>query len=135
MKTLILTATIISIFCASFAHGSDICLTSETTGMIFAELQQCRLDKEELVLCKEDVRNLEQTVDTQEKEITTQKTAIETARETAAEYRRLFDKQGELFSKMSDIAAPSFFEQLKGKVTWGVVGAAAAIILKTVLGR
>ena len=133
MRTI--AAIILFVLLISPAYASDICFTSETAGLMLVEIQQCRVDKQELSLCKEDVRNLEQTVEVQDKEIETQKTAIETARDAAAEYRKLFDKQGELFSKMSDIAAPGFFEQLKNKVTWAAVGAATAIILKTVLGR
>lgn len=109
--TICLISAILMLLCSK-AYPVDICLGPESAKGIVVELEQCRIQKEELSLCTEAVRNLEQTVEIQNQEVDIYKSAIEDARKAADGYKSLLDEQRKMYETALKESKPSLFEQV-----------------------
>lgn len=102
----------IFLLCLSLsAHAADICFPEATAGGMVVELEQCRIQRDELSLCKDAVKNIEQQTAVQEEEILIYKSAVGDARKAADGYRALFDAQRQMYESALKEARPSVFEQ------------------------
>lgn len=105
--------------------SAEVCFSTDTAKVITVELEQCRIQKDELSLCNEAVRNLEQTVEAQDSAIVIYKSAIADARKAAESYKALLDEQRKMYEMVLKESRPSIFEQ--AIKAFGFIGAGILI--------
>lgn len=131
----LLAALVVLIFLLDRAWSADICLPPETAGLVVVELEQCRIQKDELLICNEAVNNLEQTVTTYSDEVDVCKGSLTDARAAFADNKKLQEEQKLNYEAQLKIAQPSFFQRLINNAALIGGGIVAGIVAGILLGR
>lgn len=117
------------------AFGADFCFPSETTNNMVVELEQCRIQKEELAICNEAVFNLEQTVTTYSDEVDVCKGSLADARKAFDDNKKLQEEQNKNYEEQLKKSQPSFFQRIINNVALVGGGIAVGIVAGILLRR
>lgn len=127
MKTLTL---IIFLLATANIASADVCFTDEVAGRMVVEVEQCRIQKDDIDIYKQTIANLEEQIKTQDEILEIYKDSLTKAKETIEGYKKLLDEQKGLYEAELKKARPGLIERIvHGAGLMGLGGLLAGLLI------